>query len=64
MVTGAALALAGGKVMRAMLFETSPHEPAVLAAACAMLLAAAALACVLPGLRAARTDPMIALRAE
>jgi ABC-type antimicrobial peptide transport system permease subunit len=64
LVFGAALALAGGKIVAAMLFQTVPTDPLVLATVSAILLGAATLACLLPGLRAARTDPVVVLRAE
>ena len=64
LVVGLALALAGGKVVGSMLFQTPPNDPLLLGSVSALLLGAAGLACLLPGLRAARTDPMVALRAE
>ena len=64
LIAGAALALAGGKLVSAILFETPSNDPTVFATASAMLLATAALACVVPGLRAARTDPARVLRDE
>jgi ABC-type lipoprotein release transport system permease subunit len=50
--------------MRELLFEVSPTDPGLLAAAAALLLVAAFCACVLPARRAAGIDPACALRAE
>jgi ABC-type antimicrobial peptide transport system permease subunit len=63
-VVGTALVLAGGRVVNSLLFETSLRDPVVLGGMIAVLLATAALASLVPGLRAARTNPMEALRAE
>jgi len=52
------------RLIRSMLYETSPLDPAVFAAVAAILLAVAALACTLPAWRASRLDPMQALRTE
>jgi len=51
-------------VLRAILFETEPSEPATYAAVAALLLTVAALASVIPARRAARLDPVTALRGE
>ncbi len=50
--------------MESLLFEVSAHDPLTFAAAPMLLLAAALLACYVPARRAARVDPMIALRHE
>ncbi len=66
--TGIALGCAGAfafsGVLRSLVFEVSPTDPGLLAAASAGLLATAALACLFPALRAARVDPAVALRAD
>lgn len=64
LLTGVALALAGGRLVAALLFETSAADPAILGGVSAILLAVAALACLLPAVLAARTDPAVALRAS
>jgi len=61
-VAGVALALAGTKVLGALLFEVSPTDPAVLVLTSAALLVVAALASLGPARRAARVDPVEALR--
>jgi hypothetical protein len=52
------------KFLRSQLFEVSPTDPAILAGVLLLLFAAAVLACWLPALRAAKVDPMVALRCE
>ncbi len=59
---GAALALT--RVMKALLFGVGATAPGLYAASAAILLAIAALAAVLPALRAARVQPVVALRHE
>jgi putative ABC transport system permease protein len=61
---GVVLALAAGKVLSSLLYGVSPRDPVVLAVATAVLLAAAAVASWLPARRAARVDPVVALRSE
>lgn len=50
--------------IKSMLYETQPLDPAVFAAVAALLLASAALACIVPAWRASRLDPMRVLRME
>jgi ABC-type lipoprotein release transport system permease subunit len=47
-----------------VLFEMSPRDPVSLAAACALLVVVALMACVPPALRALRVDPVDGLRAD
>lgn len=63
LVLGAAIALIAGRFM-CLLFETSPRDPLVFAAVGVSMLAVAIIACVLPALRAARVNPVNALRAD
>ncbi|HEX7020537.1 MAG TPA: ABC transporter permease [Gemmatimonadaceae bacterium] len=63
-VVGVGLALASGKAVAALLFDVAPNDPAVLAAASALLLAAGLVASVGPAFRAARADPMQVLRTD
>jgi len=59
---GGAVAL--GRFLQSLLFETRTYDPAVLLAVACTLLGAATLACVLPARRAARVDISKLLRAE
>jgi len=61
---GAALALALGRVVEALLFDASPRDPIVLAVASASLLLVAAVASAVPAWRAAHVDPTTALRED
>ena len=61
---GVAAALGAGQVMRGLLHGIEPHDPSTLAAVAAGLTAAALAACALPALRAARVDPVVALRQD
>lgn len=63
---GLALGLAGafalGRLIASQLYGIDPLEPSVLVATMGVLAAAALLACLVPAWRAARVDPMVALR--
>jgi predicted permease len=52
------------RVLRSWLYDVSPTDATTFATAAAVLLAAAALASLVPARRATRVDPMTALRAE
>lgn len=54
----------GGRVMASQLFGVTPHDPMVLSITTFVLAAAAFVAAVIPALKAAKTEPMLALRAE
>ena len=63
-VVGLALALGLMRLMSAILFGVSPVDPLTYVAVSAGLLAVAAAASFLPARRAARVDPMAALRID
>ena len=60
---GVAGALAAGQVLRRFLFGVAPTDLWTLAV-CAVLGTIAALACLLPALRATRVSPLVALRTD
>jgi len=66
--SGVALGLAGAfavtRLMQSLLYGVTTTDPLTFLAVPLLLLVAAMLACFLPARRAARVDPMIALRAE
>jgi ABC-type antimicrobial peptide transport system permease subunit len=57
-------ALAGGRLIAGLLFETRASDPATLAIVVAGTLVLAVAAGIVPARRAMRVDPMIALRNE
>ena len=59
---GAALALT--RLMKALLFDVSPNDPATLAGVTALIAIVAAAASLVPAFRATRVDPIVALRDE
>ena len=65
---GLALGLLGsvalGRTISAFLYETSPFDPLVYGGVVALLVGVTVLACVAPARRAARVDPIVALRSE
>ncbi|HEX5435938.1 MAG TPA: ABC transporter permease [Gemmatimonadaceae bacterium] len=65
---GVAVGLVGAllltRVLHALLFEVSPTDPMVLAIVSLVLVVVALVASYLPARRAARVDPVIALRSE
>ncbi|HEU4631808.1 MAG TPA: ADOP family duplicated permease [Gemmatimonadaceae bacterium] len=63
-VAGLALALLGGPLIADLLFDVSPRDPLVLAGVGGGVLLAALLASLLPARRAARVDPVTALRVD
>lgn len=64
LVIGIAGALALSETMRSLLFDLQPRDPVSFVGVAVVLLVVAALASWLPARRAAKVDPVIALRAE
>jgi len=64
LVAGLAIALAGSRYVTSLLFGIAPNDPVSLAMAAGVLLACAVFAGWLPARRAARIDPMLAIRRE
>jgi predicted permease len=63
-VCGLALSVAGGRLVSTLLYATSPHDPLVLGLGAVVLAALAIGSSAVPAWRAARADPMSALRAD
>jgi predicted permease len=63
-LVGIAAALIAARLARHLLFEVQPADPVVIIAAVLLLGSFALLATYLPARRAARVDPMVALRGE
>jgi ABC-type antimicrobial peptide transport system permease subunit len=63
-IIGIALALLLTRLLGGLLYQVSPRDPLAFAAAFAVMTVASAAACFLPAWRAARVDPMAALRHE
>ena len=63
-VVGVAAALALTRLMRSLLYEVSAADPLTFAAVVLLLALAGTLACYIPARRAAKIDPMEALRYE
>jgi putative ABC transport system permease protein len=61
---GLALSLPVGKVLSSLLYRVDSFDPVVLTLASALLAAVSFVACYIPARRAARLDPMVALRDE
>ena len=61
---GIATALALSRSLAALLFQVKPADPGIITLAAFLLTAVALAACLIPARRAARIDPMSALRSE
>src|SRR6202041_2295879 len=64
LVVGLGASLEVCRLIRDLLYEIKPLDPAVFAAVAATLLSVAVFACIVPAWRASRLDPIQALRAE
>ena len=63
-LAGAIGALVTTRALRSLLFEVSPADPIALLGACGVLIVVALIAADVPARRAAKVDPMVALRYE
>jgi len=64
LLLGVAASYPGTKLVRSLLFETEPLDPATYLGAALLLGLAAAAACLVPALRATRVEPLVVLRSE
>ncbi len=64
LLLGVAGALAGGRLLQSLLYEVKPYDPWIIAGVVGVMLLTAVLSCYFPARRAARIDPMVALRCE
>jgi putative ABC transport system permease protein len=64
LVTGLSGSIAAGLFMRSLLFGVRPWDVSILSTVAAVLITSALLASYIPARRAARVDPMVALRCE
>ena len=63
-ILGVAGSLASGRLLQQFLFEVRPGDPQVIATIAALLVGVGLLASWVPARRAARVDPLVALREE
>lgn len=63
-VLGLAAAFALSQLIASQLYEVSPRDPIAMTSSAVLLLLISAIACSLPARRAARTDPLEAMRTE
>jgi ABC-type antimicrobial peptide transport system permease subunit len=61
---GVPLAILGGRAVASLLFGLGAADPLTLVEAVAVIIVVATVAGLLPARRAARVDPLVALRSE
>jgi ABC-type antimicrobial peptide transport system permease subunit len=63
-VVGVGAAYAAGRSLESLLFGVNPADPATIATAVGVSIAMTLAGCLVPALRAARTNPTAAMRTE
>jgi ABC-type antimicrobial peptide transport system permease subunit len=63
-LVGLGLVLLEGRWLGSLLYGVTPHDPGTVAAVTGVLLASALIACLLPGIGAARIRPLEAIAEE
>jgi predicted permease len=63
-LAGLAAAAGAARLIQTLLFDVQPLDPIVYGSVAALFAVVAALACLVPSLRASRVDPLVALRAD
>ena len=64
LVAGVAGAVFATRLVQGLLFGVAPHDPVTLAGVAVTMGAVGIAACWLPALRAARIDPVVAMRGQ
>jgi predicted permease len=64
LLIGSVAAVASGRLIQSLLYQTAPSDPTILGAATATMLIVAVAGCLAPAVRASRVDPSITLRAD
>src|SRR5262249_3695897 len=64
LILGLAASLAAGRLLASLVYGVGTSDPATLVTVAMILVGVAALAALLPARRAARVDPLVALRTE
>jgi predicted permease len=64
LVVGLAGAAGAARLIRTLLFNVQPLDPLVYGGVAVLFAVVATLACLIPSMRAARIDPLLALRAD
>jgi ABC-type lipoprotein release transport system permease subunit len=64
LILGLLEAMVLSRALSSFLYETSPLDPAIYVGVAVLLLAVTTAACLVPAVRAAQVDPMVALRHE
>jgi predicted permease len=64
LISGLVIAFVAMRLMSSLLFGISAHDPLIFGGVALVLATAAVMACYIPARRAARVDPLVALRYE